>query len=243
MRTAIISDVHGNIEALDAVLLDIDRRGIERIFCLGDTVGYGADPNACCERVRARATFTVLGNHDAAVIGAMDEGYYYEAARKAVGWTRDHLSEDNYRWLYGLPYTRAIDGAAFFHAAPLMPSAFFYVVQSSEAQAHTQAFSHMKPYNFVGHAHLTMCFALTDKKARMVEAGNIRPAPDTCYLINVGSVGQPRDRNPKACYVQWDAEAGTVEHVRVPYDIKAAADKIRAAGLDAKFSRRLETGN
>ena len=130
MKTAIITDIHSNIEALTVVLDDIDRQGYDRIICLGDVVGYGADPNACCDVIRERNILTLLGNHDAAVTGAMDESYYYQGARNAIQWTRDKLTEENYRWLYSLPYTYVEEDVGFFHSAPVMPSGFLCCAES-----------------------------------------------------------------------------------------------------------------
>lgn len=242
MKIAIISDIHANIEALEAVLARIDTLGVDQIACLGDVVGYGASPDECCSLVRKHAAFTLLGNHDAAVTGAMDEAYYYDSARTALRWTREHLSEDNYKWLYGLPYTRFAGDLAFFHSAPIMPSGFFYVVQSSEASTHLQVIERMKSVNFIGHAHLTTIFAMNQKKVRAVEAKQVSVRDDAKFIVNVGSVGQPRDRDPRACFAVWDDEANRLEYQRVEYDIETAATKILAARLDEKFAKRLYLG-
>jgi len=242
MRIAIISDIHSNLEALKAVLRSIKNQGADRIVCLGDVVGYGADPDECCSLVRENADFTLLGNHDAAVTGAMDEGFYYDSARFVIRWTRNVLSDDNYKWLYSLPYTKIEGEIGFFHGAPIMPSGFFYVVQTQEAQAHCQVFSRLMPINFIGHAHLTHIFQISQKKAKPTTASQVTLAPETKFIVNCGSVGQPRDKDPRACYVLWDSDALTVDFVRVEYDIDTAAKKIVSAGLDEKFAKRLYLG-
>jgi predicted phosphodiesterase len=242
MKIAIISDIHANIEALEAVLARIDTLGVDQIACLGDVVGYGASPDECCTLVRKHASFTLLGNHDAAVTGAMDEAYYYDSARTALRWTREHLSEENYKWLYGLPYTRFLGDLAFFHSAPIMPSGFFYVVQNSEASTHLQVIERMKSVNFIGHAHLTTIFAMNQKKVRAVEAKQVSVRDDAKFIVNVGSVGQPRDRDPRACFAVWDDDANRLEYQRVEYDVETAATKILAARLDEKFAKRLYLG-
>lgn len=242
MRVAVLSDIHANLEALKAVLQVVRASSPDLVVCLGDVVGYGADPDACCDLVREHAAFCLLGNHDAAVTGAMDEAYYYEAARNVVRWTRDHLSDDNYRWLYGLPYTRMNAEIGYYHSAPVMPSGFFYVVQSSEAQTHVQIFDRLKSLSFIGHAHLTHIFQVTAKKAKRAEAKNVALREGIKYIINVGSVGQPRDRDPRACFVLWDSEAESLDFIRVQYDIETAASKIVKAGLDEKFAKRLFLG-
>lgn len=242
MRVAIISDIHANLEALEAVLKEIRSLSPDLIVCLGDVVGYGADPDACCDLVRQHCAFTLLGNHEAAVIGAMDEAYYYEAARHVIEWTRDHLSDDNYRWLYSLPFTRYDGEIGYFHSAPIMPSGFYYVVQEGEAKAHVQVFDRLKSISFIGHAHLTLIYQVTAKKAKRCEAKDVALREDAKYIVNVGSVGQPRDKDPRACFTLWDSEAERVEHIRVEYDIDRAASKIVASGLDEKFARRLHLG-
>jgi len=242
MRIAIISDIHANLEALKAVLKSVSGYSPDLVACLGDVVGYGADPDPCCDLVREHAAFCLMGNHDAAVTGAMDESYYYESARQVLRWTRDHLSDDNYRWLYGLPFTRLDGDIGYFHSAPILPSGFFYVVQGSEAQAHSQIFDRLKSLSFIGHAHLTHIFQVTPKKAKATDAKNVKVREDAKFIINVGSVGQPRDRDPRACWTLWDSETETLEHVRVEYDLETAGSKIVAAGLDPKFAKRLVLG-
>ena len=133
MRIALISDIHSNIEALTTALAWIDDNDIDEIFCLGDIVGYGADPNPCCELIRERCSVTLMGNHDAAVIGQMNTEYYYDAARDAIRWTRQVMEPENFQWLYSLPYSHVLQRAAFFHSAPLRPSGFYYVVETKDA--------------------------------------------------------------------------------------------------------------
>ena len=242
MKIAIISDVHSNIQALDTALEWIDDQGIEEIICLGDVVGYGADPNVCCERIRERCRVTLMGNHDAAVVGVMDTDYYYDAAREAIAWTRERLSPDNFQWLYGLPYSHVLDEAGFFHAAPIRPSRFFYVVQTGDAQAHTAIFEKLRPWNFVGHSHLTNCYKITGRRATDVTGKEMSAGAKRKHLINVGSVGQPRDRDPRLCFGVFDTEAGTFEHIRLHYNITAAAQKITESALNDKFAQRLFLG-
>ena len=242
MRIAIISDIHANLEALEAVLARIEGEHVDQIACLGDVVGYGASPDECCSLVREKCRFTLLGNHDAAVTGAMDEAYYYDAAKVALRWTREHLNEANYKWLYGLPYTRLDGDLGFYHSAPIMPSGFFYVVQTSEAQTHGQIFERLRSISFIGHAHLTTIFGLTPRKVKSCDAKQVSLKDEMRFIANVGSVGQPRDRDPRACFAVWDSGENRFQHIRVEYDIETAATKILAAGLDEKFAKRLYLG-
>ena len=242
MQIAIISDIHANVQALEVALAATEDRGIEHIVCLGDVVGYGADPNACCDLVRDRCRVTLLGNHDAAVIGVMDTDYYYAAARQAIFWTRRQLTDENFRWLYSLPYTHVRDTAGFFHAAPIRPSGFYYVVQTKDAQAHIGVYERLKRWSFLGHSHLTNQYAISERKAKDLSGRTLGGKDDRKFIVNVGSVGQPRDRDPRLCYGVFDVDADTFEHVRLPYDIAAAASRIEAAGLHEKFARRLFIG-
>lgn len=242
MRIAIMSDVHSNIEALSVVLEKARLLGADRYICLGDVVGYGADPNACCDLIRECCSVTLLGNHDAAVIGMMDTEYYYPAARKALFWTRQRLSDENFRWLYGLPYTYEFDRAGFFHSAPILPSGFFYVVRKDDAQAHLKVFDKLQDFNFVGHSHLTNQYLLGPRRVEDASGTPVTYQDDKKWIINVGSVGQPRDRDRRACFGIYDTQMLTFEHIRVPYDIDRAASKILEAGLDEKFAKRLFVG-
>lgn len=242
MKTAIISDVHANLEALTSVLSEIDRLSLDRIICLGDVVGYGASPNECADLIRQRCEVTLMGNHDAAVTGAMDVAYYYQGARDVIEWTRNQLSDRNYDWLYSLPYSWADNDLGFYHAAPIMPSGFFYVVQEAEAQPHMDLNAKLKRINFIGHAHLTLIFALTNGQVMEIEPQDIKPDNDGRYIINVGSVGQPRDRDPRACFAIWDSDNNSLEYRRVAYDIEKAASRILDAGLEEKFAERLFVG-
>ncbi len=243
MRFAIISDIHANIQALGRVLDRCDREAVDEIICLGDVVGYGGNPNECCELLREYCSVVLMGNHDAATSGVMDADYYYESARRVLYWSRAELTEENFRWLYSLPYThqRPELDMAFYHAAPILPSGFYYVVRNEEAEALTRMKAGLFGHNFIGHSHLTTIYEYNGRKVRDV-SGNYHYEPGRKYLTNVGSVGQPRDRNPDACFVIFDSDSKELRHVRVPYDVQTAAARIRAVGHDEKFARRLSLG-
>lgn len=242
MRIAILSDIHSNVEALSAVLDFCRFNRIHKYVCLGDVVGYGADPNGCCEMIRSVSSVTLLGNHDAAVAGLMDTEYYYPAARNALFWTREQLSDDNFRWLYSLPYTYQMENLGFFHSAPIMPSGFFYVVRSEDAQAHLKVFEKLQEFNFVGHSHLRNQYLLGPRRVKDATGKAVSSQHEKKWIINVGSVGQPRDRDNRACFGIFDTDDQTFEHVRIDYDIDATAGKILRAGLDEKFAKRLFVG-
>ena len=243
MRLAIISDIHANIQALTEVLARCEKEDVDEIICLGDVVGYGGNPNECCELLREHCTVVLMGNHDAATVGVMDADYYYESARRVLYWSRAELTQDNFKWLYGLPYThqRQDSDVGFYHSSPILPSGFYYVVRNEEAEALTRMKSGLFTHNFIGHSHLTTTYQYNGRKVKDV-TGDYEFKLGHKYLFNVGSVGQPRDRNPDACFVIFDTESKSVRHVRVPYDVETAAARIREVGHDEKFARRLAMG-
>jgi predicted phosphodiesterase len=244
MRLAIISDIHANLPALQTVLARIEEHdAVDEILCLGDVVGYGGFPNECCELLREHCSVVLLGNHDAACVGVMDTDYYYDAARQVLFWTREHLSEENFRWLYSLPYShqRPDIDCGFYHAAPILPSGFYYVVRSEEANALTRMDEGFFGHNFIGHSHLTTMYEYKGRKVRDVSE-RYSYDENGRYLVNCSSVGQPRDRNPQAGYVLFDTETRDLRHVRIDYDIERAANRIREVGLEEKFARRLTMG-
>lgn len=240
---AIISDIHSNYEALTTVYRYLDQHKVDDVICLGDVVGYGPEPNIVCDLIRQRCKVTLLGNHDAATIGAMATEFYQPPAKEAIYWTRGQLSEENFRWLYSLPFTFKRDGLGFFHSAPVRPSSWVYVSQLNEAQLHNSAiYQRLERWNFVGHSHITRIFAINGKKSKEVTVDDLEARDDRKYLVNVGSVGQPRDRNPKLCFGLYDPNFDSFKHVRLDYDIESVARKIVNAGLDTKFAKRLFLG-
>lgn len=245
MRIGIISDIHGNFEALQAVLEAFQSIEIDKFVCLGDVVGYGAQPNECCEAVREIVSHAVLGNHDAAVSGRMDYSYYYAAARHALDWTSNQLSKENLEWLNGLLLKvddPEVEGIRYTHGNPLEPGSFGYVFAVEQAKELLSFTDRLGAVNFIGHSHLCRSFALGD--------GEVVDVPASCfglqwaykYIISVGSVGQPRDYDNRACAGVYDSSSGAFEYFRVEYDIDAAAKKIFEAGLAANFGKRLYLG-
>ncbi len=232
MKIAVISDIHSNLEALEAVLAAIDEAGVEVIFCLGDVVGYGPDPAACLELVRTRCAGVLLGNHDEAVAhpGSMDA--LPKDGRAAARHNRAHLSEEQVEYLAFLPLRLEAHGCTFVHATPDAPDAWRRLDSFRIAQAQFEHFE--TDVCFVGHTHIPAVMA--DRLGVL----NVRPGHR--YLINAGSVGQPRDHNPRASFALFDPETLTYEPVRVPYNVERTAKKIRAAGLPNSLAGRLKEG-
>jgi diadenosine tetraphosphatase ApaH/serine/threonine PP2A family protein phosphatase len=241
-RTAVFSDIHGNLEALSAVCQAGARLGVDGWLCLGDVVGYGADPGACLDGARSLTEVVLQGNHDAAVAGVQSVEYFNRNARRAVEWTRGCLSDAQRTELTGWALTHVEGDAFYVHAEPSDPAAWHYVNDVADAAAALAASG--SRLIFVGHSHRGFVCAARD--GRVVEAaegsGSLELAADTRYLVNVGSVGQPRDGDPRACFAIHDDEAGTVELVRTAYDVARAQGKILDAGLPRFLAERLSEG-
>jgi len=243
MRLAILSDVHGNIEALEAVIARFRELGsIDRWVCLGDIVGYGADPDACCTRIRELAEVTLLGNHDAAVAGLMDYSYYYDAAREALDWCAGRLTPVNMSWLKKLPYKHRFDHVELSHGSPVQPEDYDYIFSTEQARALLPHRTDLAEVTFIGHSHLTKVFALTPDDALDVVAPRFRLKPGFKYVVTVGSVGQPRDYDPRACAGLYDTETREFTYVRAEYDMERQRQKIFDAGLAQNFGTRLLLG-
>jgi len=242
MRVAIISDIHSNLEALTEVLRVAEQQKVDRVVSLGDIVGYGASPNPCCDLVRSVAEVTLLGNHDAAVAGRMDYSFYYDAARHALDWSARVLTEENLDWLRSLPYTYRIGEVGFCHGSPVEPKAYEYIFALEQARELIPFVGNLAEVTFIGHSHLCKAFAIGSGEVNDVVAQKFGIRRGYRYIISVGSVGQPRDYDNRACFVICDTTARTVEYLRVEYDIEKSAQKIFDAQLALNFGKRLFLG-
>jgi len=241
MRAAILSDIHGNLEALDAVLEQIDREPPEVMVCLGDFVGYGAQPNECIERLRPRLEAAVLGNHDAAALGRLRLGSFNSDAASAARWTETALSPGSRAYLESLPMSLAWRGARLVHAAPLEPESWSYVLSLADAEEEMAAYS--EDLCFIGHSHFPGLFERDPHGAmRYTRADETRLERGHRYLVNVPSVGQPRDGDRRAGYLIWDDAVPEVRHVRLEYDVETAMRRILDAGLPRFLAERLQWG-
>ncbi len=242
MRIGIISDIHANLEALTQSLAALERHRPDRVICLGDVIGYGASVNECCDLVRKVAEVTLLGNHDAAVSGRMDYSFYYDAARHALDWTASRIDPDHLEWLRSLPYRHQVEGVQFSHGNPLNAEAYEYVFAIEQARELLPSIGALADVNFVGHSHLCKAFAIGNGEVNDVVAQKFGVRRGYKYIISVGSVGQPRDYDNRACFVVCDTDARTVEYIRVEYDIETSAQKIFDADLALNFGKRLFLG-
>ena len=250
MRYAILSDIHSNLEALTAVLGALATERINRYVCLGDTIGYGADPSACLEQVRKLRAVIIGGNHDLACIGKLDVNWFNDAARAGVLWTRNQLSIADLAALREFPLMTILEPFTLVHGTLRHPQRFDYLVDA--AQAVDTLTTCRTLFCLVGHTHLP-CFLEYDRAARRLGRLHTSPQdgaefsyqdrPETMrYLVNPGSVGQPRDGDPRASFAVIDDERRQAVFRRVPYDIATAQRKIRQAGLPDFLADRLEAG-
>jgi diadenosine tetraphosphatase ApaH/serine/threonine PP2A family protein phosphatase len=241
--TAFISDIHGNLDALEVVLADLAAQGVDRTVCLGDIVGYGPEPNPCVKRVSERCQHTVIGNHDVAALGRMDTLGFNDYARAASDWTMNALDEESRKFLSDLPLELLLDGMRLVHASPLDPDRWTYILSYQEARRQFAAFA--EHLCFVGHSHLPVVIEEWDGEINALsfpEDIPLRLHRDRRYLVNVGSVGQPRDRDPRTGYVWYDDSLDAVMLRRLEYPIAAVQKKILDAGLPPFLAQRLADG-
>ena len=245
MRYLIVSDLHANREALDAVVQHANDR-YDQAICCGDLVGYGADPNAIVDWVRANCALTVRGNHDKACTGLDDLEWFNPVAKAAAVWTQQNMTAENAEWTRSLPKgPLSVGGFQAVHGAPFDEDE--YVLAAEEA---TQAFGYLESrLAFFGHTHVQGGFIWNHSRVETVMRTSARSErqimeidPQCAYLINPGSVGQPRDGDPRAAYCLYDSDAAMVTYFRVDYNIAAAQQKIRQAGLPPILADRLTVG-
>lgn len=239
-RVGIFSDIHANLHALQAVLAALDNEKVDRIFCCGDVVGYGAFPNECCALLRERGCPVIAGNHDHAVLSITDISYFNDVAKHAVMWTRGALTLENEEYLRSLPLTHKDNNMFFVHASPDSPQEWNYILTMGEARLNFHHFE--EKFCFIGHSHQPFIIVNYQDDLSCPEIPEVDILENRRYLINVGSVGQPRDRNPNTCYLILDFENGKIILKRIPYNIRAAQDAIIAAGLARELAERLSYG-
>lgn len=240
MRYAILSDIHSNLEALRAVLADARDRA-DGCLCLGDVVGYGADPGPCIDLIAERCDGIVAGNHEHGVAGLIGLDWFNPWARVAAEWTRGRLGAEAHAWLAALPLAREVADATLVHASPAHPEEWDYLVSSEDGFTAFGAFA--TRVCFVGHSHVPRAWVQGSWGHDYDAVPQTVTLDAGCrYIVNVGSVGQPRDHDPRAAYALWDLDARRVEIRRVAYDVVAAQAKILSAGLPGLLAKRLAEG-
>jgi len=240
MRYAVLSDIHSNWEALEAVLEACEILTPDAYLCVGDLVGYGPDPSRVIAEVRARDATTVRGNHDHAAFDSGEDRYFNDWAREAIAWTRERLTASERRYLEDLEFTAVADGALLVHASPSEPRAWRYIMSASEAGPEFAMFD--ESVCFIGHSHVPMAIVQTDSGASEIPGDEIALEPDRRYIINVGSVGQPRDGDPRAAFGIFDSDRRAYRLVRTTYDAEETSRKIFDSGLPTFLGERLLTG-
>jgi predicted phosphodiesterase len=241
MRVAVVSDIHSNLHALEAVLAAIDADPVDELWCLGDLVGYGPKPNECCAIVQARATVCLGGNHDLAVRGTIDLVEFSGDAGTAAAWTRAVLADDARAFLNSLEPAGRAAGVALFHGSARDP--VWEYVLSDEAASATFMLTE-EPLVLVGHSHAALQISLRETllEGGLAPNGTELELSDGRWLLNPGSVGQPRDGDPHAAYLLLDLDAQRASFRRVPYDIELTQSEMREAGLPDALIERLTVG-
>ncbi|HCV25418.1 MAG: metallophosphoesterase [Gemmatimonadetes bacterium] len=239
MRLAVLSDIHGNLEALEAVLLEIDRLSVDGVIVLGDIVGYGPDPLACIYRIREAAAACVLGNHDEALVDPTHVRELNPVARDTLLRSREMVSEEELAYLRTFAFRHVEADGVFTHANPILP----------EQWQHLQLFEHIRwcldelewHIAFVGHTHHAGMYCKTDHQVVPLPSSELAVGHHR-YLVNVGSVGQPRDGDPRACFALWDIAVGRAELRRVEYRYQRTQEKLTALGWPFYAAERLARG-
>ncbi len=240
MRIAVLADVHGNLEALTAVLEDLGAQAPERVLFLGDAVGYGPDPNACVEKIFEVADTAVAGNHDHGALELISTAYFNPFAQAAIRWTQTVLTKENRERLLSMPMTAREGDLLLVHATPERPEAWHYLLYDGEARRQFEFFD--EKACLYGHTHRPIGFVGDGNNVRRATESLLTFQEQFRYIVNVGSVGQPRDSNPDAAYCLYDTREKVLSFQRVPYNYRITQEKMRAAGLPAFLIERLQRG-
>lgn len=236
MTIAVLSDIHANLEALQVALDYIDKNNIKKIYCLGDIVGYGPDPNKCIQLVQERCDVALMGNHDYAAIGLANIEYFNDYAKMSTYWTINTLTENSKEYLRELPFFHQTDNMMMVHASPTNPSFWYYVLSIHDAQIEMKSFN--EAMCLIGHSHVPVIYS--NKNTFRKTPFNFEP--NEKYIVNAGSVGQPRDGNPKTCLTIFDQDKAEVKFVRLKYDVQKTYSKIIRVGLPLFLAERLLKG-
>ncbi len=239
MRYAVISDIHANLEALTSVLTYLKSENITRIYCLGDVVGYGPRPNECVDVVRQSCRVCLAGNHDYAALGWTDIEYFNPYAREAVAWTQRQLSRSSKAFLKKLPLTHELSqDVLLVHSSPIEPREWNYILSEEEARVNLDAVP--QRLIFIGHSHVPVVFSY--HQGIIFSEQITLDLEEDQYIVNVGSVGQPRDGDPRACCVIYDEETFSLRYVRIPYDVEKTKQEILDRNLPRVLAMRLLVG-
>lgn len=236
MRIAILSDIHGNLEALNAAMEYIRGNDIDTIYCLGDVVGYGPNPNECVDIIRNNCEKVVIGNHDHAVLGLTSTEYFNDFAKISTYWTSNILTDENREFLKSLSFKEVVGDILLVHSTPSNPTMWHYILSEIDARQELGHFE--QKICFIGHSHFPIIFYADgfSRKSKMILDNSER------YIVNVGSIGQPRDGNPKSCFCVYNDATHEIEYVRLDYEVQKTREKIISAGLPVFLADRLIKG-
>lgn len=241
MRYALISDIHGNLEAFEAVLGAIKKEGVDKYLCIGDIVGYGADPEKVLSLVQSLSPEAIVaGNHEWGLVERLDLDYFNEEAKEAVLWTKKMLDKGAIDYFKSFDLTYEKGEVTLVHGSLESPEEFHYIMDEGDAYITSQLSK--TRLCFVGHSHMPGIFYCADDAMKRAKRGKVKIDPDKKYVVNIGSIGQPRDGDPRASYCIYDSSENTIEIKRVAYDIDTAKDKILKAGLPSSLAYRLLEG-
>ena len=236
----IFSDIHGNLEAFDAMVKSMTDVKEKELLCVGDVIGYGANPNECIDKVISLGAPNIKGNHESAVLGEFDISVFNKSAAEAALWTRKHLTPDGNAYIKDLPFIYEHELFTMVHGTLHDPEDFNYMLTNVEA---SRTFEIMeKKICFVGHSHVPATFELEDGRLTLSYKTKFKLKENTRYIINVGSVGQPRDGDWRACYCVYDPDRKEINLRRIEYDLETAQKKIVDAGLPGVLAERLAFG-
>ncbi len=239
-KFAILGDIHSNLDALNVVLDDCRANGVTDFLCTGDVVGYNACPRECIEIIRSLGCPVVMGNHDYYVSSWQNLSDFNPAAAEVIKWTRKQLNDEELSFLRSFPFVSTNMGITLVHSTMDCPESFGYVFDHLQAEAH---FTHqVTPICFHGHTHCPMIYEKQVSAVYRIDAQDFKLPLGRKYFINVGSVGQPRDGDPRAAYAIWEPAERMLSFRRLDYDIEAAQARIRAAGLPERLAERLSVG-
>jgi predicted phosphodiesterase len=241
MKLGLISDIHSNLEALTAVLEDLKKQKVDKLFSLGDVIGYGCDPIECLRLVNENCEVKLMGNHEFAALGLMPSSHLNDIAQESLEWTRQNISDREMAIISDFELDTSFEGNYFVHASPFEPENWHYVLTTKEALAAFEEFG--EKICFFGHTHIPVIFSFSPEgRLRQTAGHDFLPNGENRYLINVGSVGQPRDNDPRACYAIFDTEEGALSYYRVGYDISETQAKMTRANIPSMLIDRLSTG-
>jgi len=241
MKYGIYSDIHSNLEALNAVFDSMSKKGVKRKICLGDAVGYGPYPNECIRRIQQESYLSILGNHDSVALGREASSQFNFFARNAIEWTAKELAEDTRKAMDSWPYIKEDPPFTFVHASPRSPAEWTYIATLDEA---VDAFAFFRQrICFIGHTHMPIIVVMeSDQEFFICDRPSFRLQSNQRALVNVGSVGQPRDGQPQACWCLCDSKSFEIEIIRVEYSVQKTQQAMREKGLDEFLINRLSIG-